>query len=291
MTLPGKLCEWEDFQDPAAVELIRFLEPDMTACSPKHPSGREHRKSWEHQYAIRGAESFGALHANSTALVVNAGAERILFGLTSFARSVFAVDDYRLGPASDHVHGMLTEPQKYAPLKYRPQRLRVQQMLPVALQYEDDTFDTVFILRFSSYLNTTDAGLVLLEAARVLRAGGLLVLVMEMAADGGPAVVLESSIHVHSPASVSTYLACCPQLRVSEARYTASEETLARAASYTRAVQETSLGVTPYPHILLELQERLFTSAVVFATKCSPDPAVDQHSDPLTFARQSPNVP
>jgi SAM-dependent methyltransferase len=265
--LPGKLCEWEDFQDPAAVELIRFIEPDLTAEFPNHPAGREHRKSWEHQYAIRGAQSLGALRADSTVLIANAGSERIIFGLTSFASAVFAVDDYCLNPATGQAHGMLFDPRKYAPLKYKPHRLRVQHMNPVVLQFEDSSFDAVFLLQFSKYLNTSDAGLVLLEAVRVLRRGGVLVLVMEMAADGGPAVVLKQSIHVHSPESVATFLACCPHLQLLKARYTVSEQTLARTMSYKRAVQDNALRITTYPHILFELHNRLFTSAVIFGGK------------------------
>jgi hypothetical protein len=265
--LPGKLCEWEDFQDPAAVELIRFLEPDLTAKFPNHPAGREHRKSWEHQYAIRGAQSLGALRPDSTALIVNAGSERVIFGLTHFAAGVFAVDDYCLNAATGQVHGMLFEARKYSPMKYRPKRLRVQHMPPVVLQFEHNTFDAVFLLRFSKYLNVSDAGLVLLEAVRVLRRGGVLVVVTEMAADGGPAVVLEESIHVHSPESAAAFLACCPHLQLLKAHYTVSEQTLARAMSYTRAVQDSALGITTYPHILLELQNRLFTSAVIFGEK------------------------
>ena len=266
--LPGKLCEWEDFQDPAAVELIRFLEPDLTADFPNHPLGREHRKSWEHQYAIRGAQSLGALRPDSAALVVNAGSERILFGLTNLAAGVFAVDDYCLNPATGQAHGMLFDSRRYAPMKYRPQRLRVQHMTPLVLQFEDNTFDAVFLLRFSKYLNTADAGLILLEAVRVLRRGGALVLVMEMAADGGPAVVLEEAIHVHSPESVASFLACCPHLQPLKAHYTVSEQTVARATPYARTVQDSTLGITTYPHILFELQNRLFTSAVIFGEKC-----------------------
>jgi SAM-dependent methyltransferase len=262
MIFPGKLCQWEDFQDPAAVELIRSLEPDLTAVFPLHPSGSEHRKSWEHQYAIRGAQSLRALRPDSTALVVNAGTERIAFGLTRFAAAVFAVDDYSSNPA------ILFDSRKFAPMQYKPQRLRVQHMSPVALQFENDTFDAVFLLRFSSYLNPTDAGLVVLEAVRVLRKGGVVVLVLDMAADRGPAAVLAESIHVHSAESVAAFLACCPQLRLLHGRYTASEQTMVRAISYTRAVQDGMLGVTTYPHIMLHLEERSFTSAVVFAEKC-----------------------
>jgi hypothetical protein len=72
---------------------------------------------------------------------------------------------------------------------------------------------------------------------------------------------------VHSPDSAAAFLACCPHLQPLNAHYAVSEQTLARAMSYTRAVQDSALGITTYPHILLELQNRLFTSAVIFGEK------------------------
>lgn len=254
----SKVCELEDFRQAEVAAMIRWLEPELAATCPAHPCGREHRKSWEQQQMLRGSAEFGALHAGATVLVIHAGVERLIYALTHFADEVFAVDDYSSAP------GPLLHPRSFAPFDYHSRRLRMEHASAGILEFEDGTFDAVYFLRFSSCPTVESGAAFLLEAARVVKRGGVMVLVADMVIDGGPPVGLPGSL-LHSPASIERLVELTPALRLAEPVCAeAGAETLAQCRDWNTVVQESLRGQIDYPHIAFEHNGRRFTSATVF---------------------------
>lgn len=258
----NKACELEDFRDPEAIKIIRTLEPEAAETFAAYPKGREHRRSWEWQHVLRGCGHRGHLQDSTTVLVVNAGTDRLSYALTQYAGAVFAVDEY--GSA----HTMLTEPWRHALLPFNPRRLRVQHMSATNLLYEADAFDAVICQRFSSYaVADRSAAMVLMEVERVLKPVGTLVLIFELLVDGGPEISYPG-LQLHTPDSLLRLLSLCPQLRLLHSLSTqVSAATIAKPISLRKALFDADVGRTEYPHLVLSVDGRLFTSAVVFLRK------------------------
>lgn len=266
----NRACELEDFRDPEVIAVLRVLEPDIAGGAPDYPAGREHRKTWEQQHTIRGARHLGALNDAASVLVVNAGTERVVYALTNMVASVFAVDNYCADASKGQVHSMLLDPRKHSTMPFNPRRLKVQHMNAPVLVFEDETFDLVLAPRFSGCpVEGGSAALLLLEIERVLRPGGLVVLAFEMAIDGGPARSL-TGFELHTPSSINDLVKVCPDLILAdEICDKVSSATLAHPISLEQAVRDSVLGRVEYPHIVLQSEDRLFTSGVVFLRKAA----------------------
>ena len=125
-----KLCEVEDFADPALRSLIRSAFANHAERhGPAFPSGREYRKFWEVAISLRAFSELGILGETSELLGVGAGAEATIFWLTNHARRVFATDLYLGGEewGEQAPPAMLRDPAPYAPCHWNPRRLVVQQ--------------------------------------------------------------------------------------------------------------------------------------------------------------------
>src|SRR5436190_15022228 len=138
-----KLCEVEDFADPALRSLIRSAFANHAERhGPAFPNGREYRKFWEVAISLRAFSELGILGETSELLGVGAGAEATIFWLTNHARRVFATDLYLGGEewGEQAPPAMLRDPAPYAPCHWNPRRLVVQQMDARELRYEDACF-------------------------------------------------------------------------------------------------------------------------------------------------------
>jgi SAM-dependent methyltransferase len=185
----NKLCNLEDFADPALRSLIREILPhEVVRFGDSFPAGVEMRRYWEIAMAVRAFRDFGVLHDQAEVLGVGAGNEPTIFYLTTQVKRVFATDIYlsRDGKWSPEANSsMLTEPGGNWPGAWNPQRLVVQHMDGRSLRYPDESFDGVFSCGSIEHFGTwEDIGRAASELCRVLKPGGILALSTEYLIEG-----------------------------------------------------------------------------------------------------------
>jgi ubiquinone/menaquinone biosynthesis C-methylase UbiE len=171
-----KLCDVQDFDDPAVRERIREIEPGLERRAEVH------RKYWEYALLTLFMEDVGRLGADTEVLSVAAGHEHVLFWLANRVARVVATDIYGTGTFADREAAatMLEDPSSFAPYPYRKDRLEVRQMNALELEFPDESFDVVFSLNSIEHFGgrreiVQAAG----EMARVLRPGGYAFVVTE----------------------------------------------------------------------------------------------------------------
>jgi len=259
----NKPCEIEEWQTPEMLATLRILEPDIFQLYPGYPAGREHRKSWEHHQILAGCKQLGCVHPDASVLVVSGGRERVIFELTNRARWVFAVDRFWNGPGQPGE--MLLDPALCAAQTYNARRLVVQNMDPLVLRFEAESFDTVAAIGFSSH-DAESARLAVFEVSRVLKPGGIAVLVYDMVVNGGEGLSLPG-LRLYDPGAITALIADSGLELVENIQAAVSPATVATVRIYADVVQEVQRGYWHFPHILFEEQRRLFTSASVFLRK------------------------
>jgi hypothetical protein len=262
----NKPCELEDFEQTEVIELIRAIEPELTELYPDYPHGREHRKSWEYQQIIRGAERLGAIHEHAEVLCVPAGHERTVYELSNRVRRVTAADIYG-DVFTGQCDPFLIDPSHFAKQPHSAARLIPRHMDPRFLRCESNSFDLVVSPNFSSFpMIEEGAGTVLLEFERVLLPGGILVLCVELAVDGLGAVT--SGTQIYDDAQVRRLLSCCSNLELVEPiQGSVTDRTLATKMLLSEATEDSQKGVSRFPHIVLEENGRQFTTTTVFLRK------------------------
>jgi SAM-dependent methyltransferase len=171
-----KLCELEDFDDPRLRAMLRDIVPGLPADEELH------RKYWE--YAMLGCylEEVGALRDDARVLAVAAGHEAVVYWLTRHVGTVVATDIYGEGSFSGREADatMLSDPAAFAPYPYREDRLEVQNMNALSLEFDDDSFDVGFSLSSIEHFGGPDAAARAAgEMGRVLKPGGHLVIATE----------------------------------------------------------------------------------------------------------------
>lgn len=186
----SKLCELEDFAGGATRDAIRAVfAHELDRFGPGFPTGVEYRKHWEVAMTARTLQETGVLHREAKVLGVGAGNEPSVFWLTNHVRQVFATDLYLAGEdweMSANRH-MLTDPGRYWPAAWEPQRLVVQHMDALDLRYPDETFDAVFSASSIEHFGDLDDVLrSLREVRRVLRPGGVASVSTEYRLEGPP---------------------------------------------------------------------------------------------------------
>ena len=150
--------------------------PDLDAAAEMH------RKLWE--YAMLGIylEDVGALREDTDVLAIAAGSEAPIYWLANRVGHIVATDIYGEGDFSDGEADatMLSDPAAFAPYPYREERLEVQSMNALALDFPDESFDIVYSLssieHFGGPAETARAAR---EIGRVLRPGGHAIIVTE----------------------------------------------------------------------------------------------------------------
>ena len=185
----NKLCEAEDFRNPALLEVMRQVHPHkVREHGAKWPRGFEWRKGWEVAMAVLAMERRGKLRPDALVLGVGAGVEVTTFYLTNLVRWVFATDLYAATPDAwqeDAPISMLTDPASLSMIPCNPRRLVVQHMDGRDLRFEDNTFDAVYssssIEHFGDW---NDVIVAAREMGRVLKPGGVLTLSTEYRLSG-----------------------------------------------------------------------------------------------------------
>jgi SAM-dependent methyltransferase len=266
----NKMCELDDWDDPVLREAIRLLQPQMTRACPDYPQGREHRKAWEYAQLIAGLRVLGALRPEDMLLGVGAGHEWPLYEFTKHVRWVFATDIYGAGDftGQESDSRMLRDPDHFALDSYNRNRLVVQWMDARDLRFEPDTFDAVFSLSSIEHFGGMEgARTALREMHRVLKPDGVLMLATECIANGQDHLSI-AGLELFTPRTLTELLESVPQLTpVEEIRFTVGPRTFEHVVSLEQAVADSHKGHTDYPHILLELSGRIYTSISVFLRK------------------------
>ena len=266
----NKLCEIEDFRDPAISAAIRELEPEHAVAHPGYPVGFEHRKAWEFAQLMLGIEQLQAVGPESLVLSVAAGHERPVFALTAKARMVFATDIYGTGEFAGRESSatMLTNPDAFAPGPYHRNRLVVQYMDALDLRYEAGTFDLVFCLSSIEHFGGFEgARRSLEEMHRVASPGGIVMFTTECIVNGVVPPRL-ADLELFPPTVLERLITSVPGLQAVEpVRYGVSEETRREVRNFDRLVADLGRGIVDYPHVVLEIGGCEFTSVSVFLRK------------------------
>jgi SAM-dependent methyltransferase len=178
----AKVCELEDFADPALAPLIADIAPELDASRP-------HRKGWEFAMAALFLRETGGLDGNARILDVGAGSEPVLFWLARHAAQVEAIDIYGRGGFADReaAASMLTDPAAFAPYPYPHDRLTVRDMDARRLEYPDESFDAVVSLSSIEHFGgPDDIARAAAEIGRVLKPQGHAFLVTEVFVEHDP---------------------------------------------------------------------------------------------------------
>src|SRR5262249_3519755 len=158
------------WENPHRIAWMRRLLPYFVAIDPAYPRGLEHRKHWEFAQLMCGLEQLGALTPEAAGLSVGAGHEEPGYALANPVRWVFATDTYgagrfRLGEGDSR---MLVDPDRFARLPYRRNRLVVQWMNGLDLRHEAATFDAAFSMSSVEHFGGLDKAVAALgEMCRV----------------------------------------------------------------------------------------------------------------------------
>jgi ubiquinone/menaquinone biosynthesis C-methylase UbiE len=181
----AKVCDVEDFDEPAFRERCRELRPDLDL------DWQLDRKTWESAMATFLFEDAGLLH-DADILSVGAGREAVLFWLAERARRLVAVDIYGRGEfaGTDAPAGMLEDPTRFSPFGRPVPALEVvsgdARSMP---ELPDGSFDAVYSLSSIEHFGTpADIRAAAAEIGRLLRPGGYAYLATELVLEPAPAL-------------------------------------------------------------------------------------------------------
>lgn len=274
LTAFTKPCELEDFRAGPIRETMReVFAHEVIAWGDAWPDGQEYRKHWEVAIAVAALRAHGHLHRGADILGVGAGNEPTLYWLTRHVHRVFATDLY-LGEEWDESAApeMFTDPGRFWPAPWDPQRLVVQHMDGRQLQHPDGAFDAVFSSSSIEHFgDLEDVGLAIDEAYRVLRPGGLLSLSTELRLAGeGPGL---PGVLLFTPEQLDEIVVRRRPWEGASPRARPSAATLAGAHPFAEAAADVRAHVaehgailfhrlqwTTYPHLVLQEGEHVWTS-------------------------------
>jgi SAM-dependent methyltransferase len=179
---------------------------------------------------------------------VNAAAEPLLFGLANRVRAVTAADEY--GEADEAPAGMLAQPERFAPFPFPKSRLWVVKMAATRLGFPEDSFDFAVVCALHRTGGEEAARAALAECARVVRPGGLTVVVTEVGLNG------VEGRGWFSPAQLSRIVHGSGLDPVEDVDFTIADQTLDAFVDLAR-------GPHQRPHLVLAQGDVLFTSGVI----------------------------
>ncbi|MDZ4802022.1 MAG: class I SAM-dependent methyltransferase [Bryobacteraceae bacterium] len=265
----NRVCNVEDWQKPELVSMMKTLLPYFSV-DPKYPTGSEHRKHWEYAHVVNGLHELGAVHPESWILSVAGGHEEPAFYLTNHIRWMFLCDLYGISSFSDAEAqtSVLLNPDAFATLPYNRKRLVVQIMNALDLRYEDGTFNGVFCMSSIEHFGGFDgARNALAEMGRVTKPGGIVAITTECIVNNKPDLDLPG-LYLFSPATIDRLCSAVPGLvAVEPVEYRVSKKSMEASYDLHQAVADAKNNYSRYPHTLLELEGRLFTSVAVFLRK------------------------
>jgi SAM-dependent methyltransferase len=260
----------EDWQNAELVQTMRHLHPGLSAGIPNYPNGHEHRKAWEYAQTLRGLRRLGVLPPDGLVLSVAGGHEEPAFELTNHVRWVFLTDRYGTSNFREFEgdSSMLVAPDRFAPFPYNRKRLVVQHMDALDLRFEDNTFDALLCLSSVEHFGGFSEAIVALrEMHRVLKPNGVAALTTECIVNGGPEFQ-DANMILFTPQSLLSFSQGVPGMDLVEPFDSSmSEMTLQTRQSLVTAVVEGHQGRVQYPHIILEIESRQFTSGSLFFRK------------------------
>jgi SAM-dependent methyltransferase len=254
-----KLCNIEDWQDENWLRLLDELgESDQRRI--------QHRKAWEWAQGMFALQKLGLLHENATALGVGAGIEKVLFHLTNYIQMVYATDIYGQGSFSEETaYGdMLTHPERYCSIPFRPDHLTVMYMDGRQLDFPDNTFDFAFCFSSIEHFGGHEAASQSMrEMARVIKPGGCIIITTEVVVNG----VAHDEFFL--PHEVDEYLIAPTGLQlIEEIDYTLSDQTLKTIVDFNAP---DFLHILP--HILCKYANVYWTSICLVLEKPVTDSA------------------
>jgi len=268
----NKLCNIEDWNDPAFVATVRRFDQCYLQALPDYPAGREHRKQWEFAHVLNGLDQLNVLHPDGMVLSVAGGYEHPAYDLTNRVRWVFLTDMYGETPFSggESPARVLSQPDSFAQFPYNRNRLVVQFMNALDLRFEENTFDAVFCLSSIEHFGGMPAArTALAEMHRVVKPGGVVAITTESVVDGGPDFE-EGNLILFGRESVTALFGSFPGLALVEPiDFSISPATMKSRISFTQALEDARLNRPRYPHIVLDLSGRSFTSIAIFLRKVS----------------------
>ena len=248
-----KLCDLADWQGEDWLSLMDEMGESG------HRTAR-HRKAWEWSQGLYALKKLGLLHKNATAIGVGAGIEKILFHLTNYIDMVYATDIYGEGGFSDETaYGdMLTHPERYCNIPFRPNGLTVMYMDGRQLDFPDNYFD--FAFSFSSiehFGGHQAAAQSMREMARVIKPGGYVIITTELVING------LSHDEFFLPHELENYLITPSGLQlIEEIDYTLSDQTLRHLVDFEAPDYHHKL-----PHILCRVGDICWTSICLVLEK------------------------
>jgi SAM-dependent methyltransferase len=177
------LCHTRAWEDPDWRAVGRLL------ALPQE-EGWLHRKAFEWTQCVYGLERLNALGSGRRVLGVAAGHECVLYYLANRSRLTVGTDLYRgdfaLGLAEEASPEFLYAPEKFAPFRYRTNRLVGLPANALALPFRDASFDAVYSLSSIEHFGGHDkAAEAMREMARVLRPAGVACVATEFILEGG----------------------------------------------------------------------------------------------------------
>lgn len=249
---------------------MQRMLPYYVDAYPNYPEGLEHRKHWEFAQIVVGLDRLGALSPGGMVISVGAGHEEPIFDLTNRVRWVFATDIYGSGNFRDlEADGaMLVDPDRFARSPYRRGRLVVQHMSALDLRHEDDTFDAAMSASSIEHFGGVDgAGHALKEMARVVRPGGIVAITTECIINGAPHWS-DPELQLFTPDEIQTLATSVDSLEpVEPLDLDPSPLADVPAIALEKALADAARHHIEYPHIVLELNGRRWTSVSLFLRK------------------------
>jgi FkbM family methyltransferase len=270
----SKICELEDFSDPRLESVIRDVFPhEFARFGADFPRRHEWRKYWEVGMAILTFMECGLLDGSRSFLGIGAGNEPTIFYLTRFARQVMATDLYLGDEWDESAHSsMLTNPERHWPFAWNPRRLTVAHMNALDLRVETESVDAIFSSSSVEHFGQrSDVARSLDEAFRVLKPGGVLSVSTEFRLRGErpgiPGVLMFDQDDIET-----VFLGSRDWGLIEPFDPTVSAATMATEADFKKVVADQEIQVArfgghwthhlefEYPHIVLSLPKRTFTS-------------------------------
>ncbi|GAB4385002.1 MAG: hypothetical protein Kow00121_49340 [Elainellaceae cyanobacterium] len=164
-----KVADIADWNDPEFQAIAQLLGLE----------GFQNRKVWEHLQVYRGLQHLGLLTADSKALGLGVGRERIIYALANVCGSVVATDLYN-SPNWQTAALSPSEVYEQNPFPYARNRLVVQHMDMTQIAFPDDSFDFVWSCCAIEHVNNfQELHQVYREIHRVLKPGGIAALTTE----------------------------------------------------------------------------------------------------------------
>jgi SAM-dependent methyltransferase len=250
-----QLCELANpakWDNPDWIRILKSLQV------PHHKLSM-HRKSYEWTQLLFGLKRLGKIDEATSVLSVGAGHECVLYWLANHTGRVVATDLYegrwQSSAGREGDVGVLERPEDFAPFPYRRDRLTFCQMDGRTLEFPDGEFDVVYSLSSIEHFGGFDgARASIVEMARVLKPGGVLVLATEYIVSG------PDYEEAFQPA-VFKRLTDVPGLTLVEPL----DELVHRR--YDTPVVNLRTHLHQRPHMIVKIDDTVFTSAMVFLRK------------------------